>query len=140
MPLQQAFRPDQNLVYSRIAPTLDADTLRRWAIDTFRDPRYRAAMRELLDLRGVRDVAPDLGFGSVRSIYQIQRTWIANLRGRAPIVLVAPGDLIFGLARIYASLASQDGLQARPLRDWDTACRLLDLDPGDDLAARAAEA
>jgi len=139
MPLVQVFRPDLDLVYSRLSGAVDRALLRRWAVETFRHPSYRDGMNELVDLRRAGPVGADLGFDTIRELYECQRTWIASRRRRSQLVLVAPDDLLFGLCRIYASLAGHDGLHASPCRDWVAACQLLGIDPGEDLRARSAE-
>jgi len=140
MSYTQSFRPDLNLVYTRFGRDLTLETVRRCAIETFRHPRYVAGMRELIDLRAVAKPDPRFNFETIHEICETQATWIRTLREHSQVVLVADDDLTFGLARIYASLASHDDVRVTPCRDWETACRILGLDQGIDLASTAARA
>jgi hypothetical protein len=139
MVYQQTFRPDLDLVYTRFGTEVSLAEIRRCAVDTFRDPLYRPGMRELVDFRATVTADAQLGFRTLNEIHELQATWIRNLRRGGRVVLVATADLIFGLCRIYASLAEQPDLPISCCRDWRAACRLLDLDPGVELAARSAE-
>jgi len=139
MSYQQTFRPDLNLVVTRFGRALPLVVARQCAIDTFRDPAYKSGMRELYDLRQVLDPDPKLGFDSIQEIWQTQSTWIQELRRRSVVVMVASSDLMYGLVRIYASLAAQGGLQVTPCRDWHTACRLLRVDAEQDLLLQVAK-
>lgn len=139
MSYQQVFRPDLDLVYSRFGTTVDLDDVQRCAVDTFRDPRYRAGMRELVDFRDATAVDPRLRFESIREIWEAQSSWIRSLRGGAHIVLVGSSDLAYGLIRMYVSLAEHGSSRLTPCRTWDTACRLLEIDPAIDLLADVAE-
>jgi len=140
MSYQQTFRPDLNLVYTRFGRVLSLETARQCAIDTFRDPGYVPGMRELMDLREVTDPDPRFTYDTIHEIWETQTTWIRALRRQTLVVAVADNDLVFGLMRIYASLAAQDEVRVTPCRDWSTACALLQLDVKVDLLQRAAEA
>jgi hypothetical protein len=140
MTYQQHFRPDLNLVYTRFGSNISLEELRRCAVETFRDPAYRPGMRELYDFRATTAADARLGFNTINEIHEMQTTWIRNLRQGGQVVLVATSDLVFGLCRIYASLAEQDDLAVTPCREWSAACALLGLDPGGELGARIAEA
>ncbi len=139
MSYTQVFRPDLNLVYTRFERDLSLRDVRRCAVETFRDTRFRAGMRELYDLRATTSAEATLGFATLTEIQESQATWIRNLRRGGLVVLVAPNDLVFGLCRIYASLTETPELPVSPCRDWSIACRLLGLEPGSDLAALSAE-
>ncbi len=140
MSYEQTFRPDLNLVYTRFGPSLSLDVARQCAIDTFRDPMYQTGMRELCDFRAVVDPDPRFSFETIHEIWETQTTWIRSLRRQSEVVMVTGSDLIFGLLRIYASLAAQDGVRVTPCRDWNKACTLLGLHPGLDLLQNSAEA
>lgn len=135
----QVFRSELNLVYTRCQDSISLAGARRCAIETFRDPRYRPAMRELYDLRAATDADARLGFNSLHEIHESQATWIRNLRRGGMAVLVAGNDLVFGLCRIYASLVEMPDFSVSPCRDWRAACLLLGLDPQLDFAALRAE-
>lgn len=139
MSYQQTFRPDLNLVVTRFERVLPLAALRQCAIDTFRDPAYRPGMGELYDFRAVTEPDPDLGFDTIQEIWQTQSTWIRELRQGSTVLMVASSDLMYGLVRIYASLAGQGSLKVTPCRDWDTACRLLRLPADADLLQKVAE-
>lgn len=140
MTYEQYFLPELDLVYNRFGASISLEALRQCAVETFRDPRYRPGMRELYDFRETTVADSRLGFNTINEIHESQTTWIRNLRAGALIVLVATGDLVFGLCRIYASLADHDDLTITPCREWSAACTILGLDPGIALAARRAEA
>ncbi|MBD3219660.1 hypothetical protein GF314_00335 [bacterium] len=140
MILVQSFRPDLNLVYTRFGPELSLETARRCAVDTFRHPRYVAGMNELVDLRAVETLDPAFEFETIHEIWETQATWIRTLRGDGHVVIVAGSDLLFGMARIYASLAKQDDVHVTPCRDWNAACDLLGIDAKMDLRTHVAEA
>ncbi|MEZ4389290.1 MAG: hypothetical protein R3D98_17220 [Candidatus Krumholzibacteriia bacterium] len=140
MSYEQTFRPDLNLVYTRFGPRLSLEDARQCAVDTFRDVRYRAGMSELMDFRGLTQPDIRFNFETIHEIWETQATWIRELRRQAEVVMVARSDLVFGLLRIYASLAAEDGVRVTPCRDWNAACRLLALDPGLQLRERTAEA
>jgi len=129
MSYRQFYRPDLNLVYTGFGETVTLDQLRRCAVETYRDTRYRAAMRELFDFRATTAVDPQIGYQTLSEIWELQSGWVRNLRQGGQVVLVAPGDLVFGLCRIYTSLGEQTDLPITPCRDWEAACALLDIDP-----------
>ena len=139
MSYQQVFREDLDLVYSRFGATVRLADVKQCAVATFRDPRYRPGMRELIDFRAAKAVDPQLRFDSIREIWETQSTWIQRLRGDADVVLVGSSDLAFGLIRMYASLALTDSKRFSPCRTWDAACEVLAIDPTVALLADAAE-
>jgi len=139
VPYEQVFRPDLDLVYTRFAAQVGLEELRRCAISTFRDERYRAGMRELLDFRATTTPDPRLGFETIHAICETQATWVRHLRDRGHVVAVGGSDLVYGLIRIYMTLLEQQGLVASPCRDWATACRTLGVDPTFDRGVRRAE-
>ncbi len=140
MSYRQVFHHDLNLVYTRFGTDISLEEVRRAAVDTFRDQRYRQAMRELLDFRLTERADGRLGFHTISEICEMQASWIRNLRQGGQVVLVATGDLVFGLCRIYASLIEAPALPVTPCRDWEAACRLLRLDPATELLGKAAAA
>jgi hypothetical protein len=139
MSYAQSFHPDLNLVYTRFGQELSLETARRCAVETFRDPRYIAGMRELIDFRSVQSPDSRFNFETIHEIWETQATWIRTLREHTHVVLVAGDDLMFGLMRIYASLASQDNVLVTPCRDWNAACHALGIAPTLDLLSIAAE-
>lgn len=138
MSYQQAFRSDLDLVYTRFGSSVRLADVRQCALHSYRDPRYRPGMRELIDFRAAVDVDPDLRFDTIREIWDAQSTWIQRLRGDAQVVLVGSSDLAFGLIRMYVSLADHESQQLRPCRDWNTACKYLGIDPEIELLADVA--
>lgn len=139
MSYQQIFRPDLDLVYTRFGLSVSLESVRRCAIETFRDPRYRSGMRELIDFRETTVADSRLGFHTINELWESQTTWVRNLRQGGQVVLVATSDLVFGLCRMYASLAEEPNLPMTPCRDWQAACKLLDIDPAFALDAHQAE-
>jgi len=140
MSYEQAFRPDLNLVYTRFGRTLSLETARKCGIETFRDPRYQAGMRELCDFRGLVDPDPRFSFETIHEIWETQTTWIRTLRRQSEVVMVAASDLVFGLLRIYASLAAHDGIRVTTCRDWSLACKHLGIPADTTFLERSAEA
>lgn len=139
MAYELIYRPDLTLVYVRFRGHLALADVRRCAVEVFRDPRYQPGLRELYDLRAATGADARLGFDALHEIHETQDSWIRNLRRGGQAVLVASGDLLFGLCRIYASLADRADFPVTPCRDWAAACRLLGIDPQTAFAAAGAE-
>jgi hypothetical protein len=140
MSYEQAFRPDLNLVYTRYGPSLSLEDARLCSIATFRDPRYQAGMRELGDFRALIEPDPRFSFETIHEIWETQTTWIRTLRRQTEVVMVASSDLVFGLLRIYSSLAAHDGIRVTTCRDWNLACKHLGIPDDTVFLERAAEA
>ncbi|MBP0481743.1 hypothetical protein [Sagittula salina] len=104
MPIARYYAPDGAYAICVYTGIIDRATIRDHLVDHVADPLHRATMPEISDLRNIEDL--QLDFGSMRGVvrekndaYRVQKT----------ISVFAPGDVAFGVARIYQSLAEADG-------------------------------
>ena len=107
MPVNRHYLPDSSLSICVYSGVLDADTILRNLRDHVNDPLYRPTMAELADLSGVTRF--DLEYASLARV-------ASGMTGlyTAPktLSIFAPGDVAFGIGRMYAALCRQSG----PLR------------------------
>jgi hypothetical protein len=127
MPIVYAIDPDRSRVTLAYTGTItDRDLL-----DTFdrlyRDPGHRVGMDELSDLREVRSVevtAKGLQDLAIRTSLQLDRarqTW--------RVAIVAPADVVFGMARMYELLREGSPERVMVFRDLPAAESWLDRSP-----------
>lgn len=108
MPISYCISPDLDLLYARYFGPMRAEQFS----DIYRvymdDPDYRLGRTELIDMSDA--TALELNFEQVKTI--LMGVGRAIPKGTPPIrtVLLAPGDVAFGLARMYQSLADYSGL------------------------------
>ncbi|WP_417211469.1 hypothetical protein [Antarctobacter sp.] len=108
MPISYCISQDLNVLYARYFGQMRAEQF----ADIYRvyldDPDYLLGRPELIDMSEAS--AMELDFEQVRTI--LMGVGRAIPEGTPPIrtVLLAPGDVAFGLARMYQSLADYSGL------------------------------
>jgi len=135
MPLEHEIDEERNLVVARISgPVEPAAVLKH--LETLRgDGRLRPGYRSLVDLS---DALPGPGVDGdfVRQVAERARHQ-ADAMEPARVAVLAPSDVIFGLARMYASLVEAPQRNVRVFRDDHSARRWL---CGDDAPEQDAPA
>ncbi|MBV2361385.1 hypothetical protein KUH32_16595 [Thalassococcus sp. CAU 1522] len=103
MPIFSHYKPDKSLVIRRLVGAVDLGAIVRSLADHVADPLYDPDMAEIADLGRLEDL--QLDFHAMRSIV---RTKDKIYGVRKTVSVYAPGDVAFGMARMYQSLAEID--------------------------------
>ena len=111
--------PGRDLIIVGLSGDFDPEAIRAVVTEMLAHPEYRSNMSALYDLRG-------LSFGAI-SADELQRlsfeiadpSWDGTR-----LAFVADDDDVFGLARVYCTVAGESGdQQRRTFRDYDVAER-----------------
>jgi phage gp37-like protein len=90
------------------------------------DVNYHPGRTELIDFSGVTTV--DVGFKAVWSALTMVNNQVPGRKVRTRTVLIAPGEVIYGLSRMYQTLAqNEDGIQVEVYRTQQAAFDALEL-------------
>lgn len=106
MPAHFQFHDAQNLVYIRFEGTLTSGEVLRMRAGLVSSPAYRAGLVELIDMSQTEII--DFGMiGMLNIVRQYQDLFDAH---GYPICMIvfAPGDLGYGMARMFESLTADD--------------------------------
>jgi hypothetical protein len=110
MPMSYSIVPEQRLVLCRAWGVLSNEDLHEHYRNIAADPQFRPEYRQFGDLRAVtRLIADSTAIAAAASL-----TVFAPGARRA---LVAPSDITFGLARMFASYAEDAGQLVRVFRE-----------------------
>jgi len=114
MPLEHEIDETRNLVKSRIHGCVDPEALLEYLTNLEQDARLRPGYRSWLDLS---EADPgDLGADFVRRAAEVARRFDERAGG-VRMAVFAPGDLVFGLARMYSMMVDTLQREVRVFRD-----------------------
>ncbi len=126
MPIHFHTSLDLDLAYSRWSGRV---TVAAWraSFESYRkDAYFRPGRTKLNDLTAVTDM--DADFNSLWSVLDRVNWHLREHDVRTRVVLIAPGELVYGLARIFHSLSQNaDGLEVELHRDAPSALAALGL-------------
>ena len=133
MPVNHEIDEDRNLVIARVTGSVDEKTLLEHLTRVKQDARLRPGYRSWFDLS---EADPgDFGGDFVRRAADVAARFDERT-GKARVAILAPGDLLFGLARMYSLMVGPLQRDVRVFRseaearDW-----LCATEPEDDVAA-----
>ena len=114
------FEPEVGRVRLTVRGALDDRTLASAFREIYTDPGYVPGMNELTDCRAVTqfEMTP-AGVRDLLAVVEELQTADAPYR----VAIVAPGDAVFGMARMYELLQSQDVEQVEVFRSIERAER-----------------
>ncbi|HKJ24948.1 MAG TPA: STAS/SEC14 domain-containing protein [Myxococcota bacterium] len=114
MPVEHEIDEARNLVKARIQGPIDPDGLIEYLTSLEQDARLRPGYRAWFDLS---EADPgDLGAGFVRRAADVAQRFDERAGG-IRIAVLAPGDLVFGLARMYSMMVDTLQREVRVFRD-----------------------
>jgi hypothetical protein len=125
MPISRHYLPEHNFVLTRLFGAVDDDQLRRHVLDLSLEAVEMPAICELADCREVTNVDRVTVKGVVQAAEQEAGHPHAT-GGR--LVIVVASQLIYGMARAYAIIASEQRADTHVCYDSDEAVRWLGLD------------
>ena len=129
MPIKFRISPDLDLVYTAWWGDVSIAEWRQVFSRYLNDPHYRPGRTELTDLSGVGRI--DATFNSIWSALNMVNGQLPGGAERTRTVLVTPGEVAFGLARMYQTLAENaNGIKVEIYRTPEAALRALNLDYG----------
>lgn len=121
MPVRHAIDDERDLLHTVFAGEFTDDDIRAHFMALRANPRFHRMMRELVDLRGVTDVLVS------SATLNASAHWLLYAPEARRAVL-APTDLLFGLARMYQTHLGEVGAsQFGPFRELAPALRWLGL-------------
>ena len=123
MPVARHTLPDHNLLITVVSGSLTDAELSRAIRELADDPPVSPGFRELVDCRSL-DVTPDLTHLGVVNGAHLERT-LGLTRG-SHMVIVAPPDVVFGLARAYTSPVDSHRASVQVVRSLSAAISWLD--------------
>ena len=132
MPIVYAIEPDRNRVTLTYTGTITDRELFESFDRLYRDPAHRIGMDELSDLRLVHNVTVTsvglhaLADQTARNLDHARQTW--------RVAVVAPQDVVFGLARMYGLFREESPELVRVFRDLESAERWLGEARGEGMA------
>ena len=123
MPASYSIDREQQAIFSRASGTLTDEELRDHQRRVLADPDFDPRLRQLWDLRQVS--AAEVSTATLRDL--AAATSYAPDTKRA---VVAPRDVIYGLARMFQTLHEHAGEDFRVFRSVEEARDWLELPPG----------
>jgi hypothetical protein len=139
VPIIFATSPSLDVVYARWSGVVTSPEFFHNFATYLSDPNYRPGRPELIDLSRVKDLAAD--FNHVRKILRTVNEQAPASSVETHTVLLAPGDMVFGVGRMYQQLAEMaGGIVVDVVESEPAALRALDLPYSDidDLLAHGA--
>lgn len=103
MPTEIKLLPAQNLLFVRCFGRVTPDDIIGWNVDNRIFPDANQNLVILVDLAGVSEA--DMSFSHINDTYAHLKRHYAARQERLHLLLYAPNDLAFGLARIMQSLS-----------------------------------
>jgi hypothetical protein len=129
VPIKFRISPDLDLVYTAWWGDVSIAEWRQVFSRYLKDPHYRPGRTELTDLSGVGRI--DATFNSIWSALNMVNAQLPGEAARTQTLLVTPGEVAFGLARMYQTLAENaNGIKVEIYRTPEAALRALNLDYG----------
>jgi hypothetical protein len=128
MAISYRYDPDSRTVYIELSGELPEAALVDAARKMSSDPAIPPEHRELVDLRGL--VATDVTPAALRQVARIFAATDTRPE-RSRVAIVAPGDLFFGLSRMYEAYRDASGLPLRVFRTLEEARAWLGLEAQD---------
>ncbi len=104
MPIHNHFIPSLGCIYSRYVGVIEADDFITAFTNGIAHKDYVLGMPELLDLSEVERVEMD--FSTASAILERTTAFYRTIEGPIYKSLYAPGDLAYGMARMYQTKAS----------------------------------
>lgn len=126
MPISFQISTDLDLVYARWSGRVTFDDI-LWNFETYlSDAAYRPGRPELIDATEIEEV--DVDFDRARAILRFVNQQIPGVAVATHTVLLAPGDTVFGLGRMFQQLAElAEGIEVEVFRDEAEALASLGL-------------
>jgi hypothetical protein len=118
--------PTQRLARLTARGRVDVREMTRTAIAMVEDPAFAPGTDQLVDLSAV--TGSDGVFRNLRALASRGPDFRDRLEG-GRLAIVAPGDLVFGLARLYVAAGRDLPVEARVFREAEAARRWLDVEP-----------
>lgn len=107
MPINYVISLNLDLVYARWEGHVDFDQFVGNFQRYLKDDNYRAGRPELLDLSGITEM--DINFSLVRTILRQVNDQSPEAKVQTLTVIYAPGETVFGMGRMYQTLAEMAG-------------------------------
>ena len=123
MPIIFDFKPEYNLVVSRQVGAIDDEEFLTSYRSLFEGDRFKPSMNLLVDLRQADS--------SKRSKEAIQifarffKEWMQKAAEKSSVVVIAPKDVSFGLARMYEAYSESDRIDFTVFREMAAALERL---------------
>ncbi len=127
VPIRFSISLDLDLMYTAWCGRVSIEEFRAIFVRYVEDPNYRPGRTELIDFSDVEHI--DANFSSIWSALNLVNAQVPGQVVRTRTVMVAPGDVVFGLARMFQTLAENaDGIKVEVYRSATMALDALDLD------------
>jgi hypothetical protein len=122
MPISYRIDPARSFIFTTASGTLTDDDILDLKRRLTKDPEFKAGMRELSDVRAVTDLR--VTTQGVRSMVSEDAKQSSTLHAYK-LAIVAGGDAVFGMARMYQMLTEANLPHVAVFRDYETAERWL---------------
>lgn len=127
MPIEFQTSLDHDLVVTRWWGVVSMDEWRDCFARYVGDAHYRPGRTELIDFAGVASI--DATFHSIWSALDTVNRQVPGLKVRTRTLMITPGEVVYGLARMYQTLAENaDGIKVELYRQESEALAALCLD------------
>ena len=125
MPITHSILADRRVVVTRITGTIDNEEMLEAYRRLYSDPGWSPGFHEVADFRtaNMREVTND----AVEQVGELSERMARGTPFKTAVI--APGDLPFGLARMYEALAAESPEEVRVFRDAARALAWLELEP-----------
>jgi hypothetical protein len=115
MPIEFWTSVDRDLVVCKWWGPISLSDFRVTFAKYLSDANYRPGRPELIDFTGV--TSADVGFKSIWSALTTVNNQVPGKKVRTRTILIAPGDLVYGLSRMYQTLSQNtDGIRVEVYR------------------------
>jgi hypothetical protein len=126
MPIEFWTSADRDLVVCKWWGPISLSDFRVTFAKYLSDANYRPGRPELIDFTGV--TSADVGFKSIWSALTTVNNQVPGKKVRTRTILIAPGDLVYGLSRMYQTLSQNtDGIRVEVYRTQREGIAALDL-------------
>jgi len=127
MPVTYTIIKDMGLVVSCHRGITDDDEMIAAYTAMYADSDFDLAFYKLIDLREADSRGRDSQ--ALRSLAERTRSHYTRTDTKSKVAIIAPGDLSFGLGRMYNSFTDENAEDVAVFRSTTEACNWLEIDP-----------
>ncbi len=130
MPIIFDFKPEYNMVVCRQVGAIDDEEFLTSYRSLFEDHRFKPSTKLLVDLSQAD--SSQRSQEAIQGFARYMKEWMQKTEEKSRVVVIAPRDVSFGLARMYEAYSESPQIDFSVFREADAALEWLDI-PGDAL-------
>ena len=123
MPIIFDFKPEYNLVVSRQVGTIDDEEFQNSYRSLFEDTGFKPSTNLLVDLRQADSSRRSQE--AIQGFARYMKEWVQKVAKKSRVVVIAPKDVSFGLARMYEAYSESAHIEFAVFREAGAALEYL---------------